>query len=156
MKTKFLSYYMGIAKSTADLSTARKKQVGCIIVKDNRVISLGYNGTPSGWDNQCEDWVPNEGVMFTPHENDLDIYGTWVTKPEVLHAETNAISKLARSTESGEGADLFVTCTPCIECAKLIVQSGIGRVFYSEDYVPSKGCGITFLKDCGIYVEQVI
>ena len=118
---KFVYYYMGIAKSTADLSSARKKRVGCIIVKDNRVISMGYNGMPSGWDNECEHWIPN--VPFYVHPDDRHIYGTFETKPEVLHAETNAISKLARSTESGEGADLFVTCTPCIECAKLIHQA---------------------------------
>lgn len=153
MKEKFVYYYMGIAKSTADLSSARKKRVGCIIVKDNRVISMGYNGMPSGWDNECENWIPH--VPFYVHPDDREIYGTFETKPEVLHAETNAISKLARSTESGEGADLFVTCTPCIECAKLIHQAGIARVFYDEDYDSSKGNGLAFLNRCGIYVEKV-
>lgn len=155
MKDKFVKYFMKVAEETSKLSTAKKKQVGCIIVKENRIISIGYNGMPSEWTNECEDWVPLEGVHHDVHEQDREIYGTFVTKPEVLHAEANAITKLARSTESGDMADLFVTCTPCIECAKLIYQSGIERVFYSEDYVPSKGSGFKFLKDCGIYLEKV-
>lgn len=155
VKEKYVHYYMGVAKSAADLSTARKKRVGAVIVKDDRIISIGYNGTPSGWDNNCEEWRPNEGVHFDVPGEDLDIYGDWYTKPEVLHAEANAITKLARSTESGEGATLFCTAMPCIECGKLIHQTGINTVYYSEDYESSKGSGKDFLLKCGIKVEQI-
>ena len=152
MKPKFIPYYMKIAKETALLSSAKKKQVGAIIVKDNRIISIGYNGMPSGWDNECETWSTD--VPFYVHPDDRGIYGTYKTKPEVIHAESNAITKLARSTESGEGADLFVTCTPCIECAKLIHQTGIKRVYIGESYTPNKGCGKEFLIKCGIEVYE--
>lgn len=155
MKEKFVRYYTRIARETAELSHAKRKQVGAIIVKDNRIISIGYNGMPSGFENECEYWVKNDGVNFAVNEQDFDIYCSMVTKPEVLHAETNAISKVARSSESCLDADLFVTCTPCIECAKLIHQSGIKRVFYASEYEPSKGNGLEFLNRCGITVEKV-
>ena len=122
----------------AELSHAQRLHVGAIIVKDNRVISIGYNGMPSGWDNDCE---------YTQED------GTLKSKAEVLHAETNAIAKLARSTESGLDADLFVTHSPCLDCAKLIYQSGIKRVFYANAYRDNSG--IAFLKSSGIEVEQV-
>lgn len=156
MKEKFLHYYMGIAKSTADLSSARKKRVGAVIVKDDRVISIGYNGMPSGWDNECEhlEW-PLWAKEGNRNEQDEDIFCTMTTKPEVLHAEANAIAKVARSSESCLGADLFVTCTPCMECAKLIYQCGINNVYYHEDYVPSKGSGMSFLQACGIHTQQI-
>ncbi len=155
MKEKYLHYYMDIAKRTAELSTARKKKVGAVIVKDDRVISIGYNGTPSGWDNECEEWRPNEGVTFKVNEGDREIYGSWYTKAEVLHAEANAITKLAKSPESGEGATLFCTLEPCIECAKLIYQTGINTVYYSEEYKASKGSGKEFLKTCGVTLEKI-
>ena len=122
----------------AELSHAQRLHVGAIIVKDNRVISIGYNGMPSGWDNQCE-YTQEDGILKS--------------KPEVLHAETNAIAKLARSTESGLDADLFVTHSPCLDCAKLIYQSGIKRVFYANAYRDNSG--IAFLESSGIEVEQV-
>jgi dCMP deaminase len=122
----------------AELSHAQRLHVGAIIVKDNRVISIGYNGMPSGWDNNCE---------YTQED------GTLKSKAEVLHAETNAIAKLARSTESGLDADLFVTHSPCLDCAKLIYQSGIKRVFYANAYRDNSG--IAFLESSGIEVEQV-
>ena len=153
MKEKFVHYYMGIARSTADLSTARKKKVGAVIVKDGRIISMGYNGTPSGWDNECETWESK--VSFDVAEEDRHIYGEYHTKPEVLHAEANAIAKLARSVESGEGATLFVTALPCIECAKLIYQSGINKVCYEEEYVASKGSGKSFLEKCNIQLTKI-
>jgi dCMP deaminase len=113
-----------------------------VIVKDNRIISIGYNGTPAGWDNECE-------VQF------VDDFGNEVrkTKPEVLHAELNAIAKLARSSESGEGASMFITHSPCIECAKMIYATGIKEVFYRHSY--REGAGIDFLDFCNIPVEHV-
>ena len=129
---------MRAAHLYADLSTARRLKVGALIVKDDRIISIGYNGMPSGWDNNCE--------------LELDD-GTIKTKPEVLHAETNAIAKLARSTESGLDADLFVTHSPCLDCAKLIYQSGIRRVYYANAYRDDSG--ISFLKASGITVEKI-
>ena len=133
MKAKFVSAFMDCAERFAQLSTATRAKVGAIIVKDNRIISIGYNGMPSGWDNECEE----DGK----------------TKPEVLHAETNAIAKLAKSTESGDGADIFITHSPCIECSKLIFQSGIKRVFYAEDYRSKDG--IEFLNASKISVIKV-
>jgi dCMP deaminase len=125
---------MEVAETYAKLSTAKRAQVGCVIVKDKRIISIGYNGMPSGWDNECED---TDEYGFMP-----------VTKPEVLHAETNAIAKLARSSESGDKADLYVTLPPCIDCAKLIYQSGITRVFYKGTYRTVDG--IEFLKQADV------
>lgn len=138
MKTKYKQAYMKTAGIFAELSHAQRLHVGAIIVKDNRVISIGYNGMPSGWDNDCE---------YTQED------GTLKSKPEVLHAETNAIAKLARSTESGLDADLFVTHSPCLDCAKLIYQSGIKRVFYANAYRDNSG--IAFLESSGIEVEQI-
>ena len=155
VKEKYLGYYMDIAKRTAQLSTARKKKVGAVIVKDHRIISIGYNGTPSGWDNNCEVWKPNEGVHFDVPGEDLDLYGEWYTKDEVLHAEANAITKLARSPESAEGATLFVTALPCIECAKLIFQTGINTVYYDEEYVAMKGSGKEFLQKSNVHLEKL-
>ena len=143
IKEKYLGAYMKTARIFAELSTSKRKQVGAVVVKDNRIISIGYNGMPSGWDNECE------VVSYT------DFTGTVVTKTkaEVLHAESNAIAKLAKSTESGDGASMFITCSPCIECAKMIFQSGIKEVFYSEDYRDDRG--IIFLNKCGITVKQI-
>ena len=143
IKEKYLGAYMKTARIFAELSTSKRKQVGAVVVKDNRIISIGYNGMPSGWDNDCE------VVSYT------DFTGTVVTKTklEVLHAESNAIAKLAKSTESGDGASMFITCSPCIECAKMIFQSGIKEVFYGEDYRDDRG--IIFLNKCGITVKQI-
>ena len=143
IKEKYLGAYMKTARVFAELSTSKRKQVGAVVVKDNRIISIGYNGMPSGWDNECE------VVSYT------DFTGTVVTKTkaEVLHAESNAIAKLAKSTESGDGASMFITCSPCIECAKMIFQSGIKEVFYNEDYRDDRG--IIFLNKCGIAVKQI-
>jgi dCMP deaminase len=137
MKTKYKLAHMKAAHLYADLSTARRLKVGALVVKDDRIISIGYNGMPAGWDNNCEYEVDNE----------------LKTKPEVLHAETNAIAKLARSSESGLDADLFVTHSPCLDCAKIIFQSGIRRVYYATDYRDDSG--ITFLKNSGIEVERI-
>lgn len=136
---------MKTAETFAELSHARRLHVGAIIVKDDRIISIGYNGMPAGWDNNCEYEVIVE---------DGDDYETILkTRPEVLHAETNAIAKLAKSTESGLDATLFVTHSPCLDCAKLIYQSGINSVYYRNAYRTDDG--IQFLKDSGIKVEQL-
>jgi dCMP deaminase len=138
MKSKFIPYYMAIAYETAKLSSAERAQVGAVIVKDNRIISIGYNGMPSGWSNQCEYIVDTKSH----------------TKPEVLHAETNAIAKVAQSTESSKGATLFCTHTPCLECAKLIHQAGISSVYYDINYEAAKGSGKQFLEKSNIEVKQ--
>jgi len=140
MKEKYIDTYMKVAHLFAEHSSAKRKKVGAVIVKDDRIISIGYNGMPAGWDNDCEE-------VDTPTLPYLQGNGpTLKTKPEVLHAESNAIAKLAKSTESGEGATMFITCAPCIECAKLIYQSGIKEVFYDEEYRSDEG--IKFLNKC--------
>ena len=131
--------HMQTAKVYSKLSSAKRLQVGCVIVKDNRIISIGYNGMPSGWTNECET---------------TDEYGNMpVTKSEVLHAETNAIAKVAKSSESSKDATLYTTCAPCLNCAKLIYQSGVSRVVYGHGYKNENG--LTFLNQCDIVVEQL-
>ena len=134
---------MDVAKRFAQLSTARRLQVGAIVVKDDRIVSIGYNGMPSGWDNCCEDETYDEDGFHI----------TLKTKPEVLHAESNAISKLARSSESGDGAVMFITHAPCMECAKLIYQSGIKQVYFGKQY--RSDSGIKFLEKCNIDVKEL-
>ena len=133
---------MKTAETFAELSHARRLHVGAIVVKDDRIISIGYNGMPAGWDNNCEDTVQ--------HSDDTI---TLKTKPEVLHAETNAIAKLAKSNESGLNASMFITHAPCLDCAKLIYQSGINTVFYRDAYRSEDG--IQFLKASGIQIEHL-
>jgi dCMP deaminase len=142
MKDKFKSAFMETAQTFAELSHARRLKVGAIVVKEDRIISIGYNGMPSGWDNNCEDEFLHEDGSTTLR-----------TKPEVLHAETNAIAKLAKSNDSGNGATMFITHSPCIECAKLIYQSGIDHVVYMQKY--RDDAGVEFLKRSGVTVEQV-
>ena len=142
MKQKLKDAYMKTAETFAELSHARRLHVGAIVVKDVRIISIGYNGMPAGWDNNCEDTIQ--------HSDDTI---TLKSKPEVLHAETNAIAKLAKSTESGDGAVLFVTHSPCLDCAKLIFQSGICSVFYRNSYRSTDGTA--FLERSGVAVEQI-
>ena len=124
--------YLRMARIWAENSYCQRRQVGALIVKNNAIISDGYNGTPSGFPNLCED-------------------GNNVTFPYVLHAEANAISKLARSNNNSEGATLYVTASPCLECAKLIIQAGIKRVVYGEPYRIEDG--LELLKKAGISVE---
>ena len=143
MKQKFIDAYMKTAETFAGLSSAVRLHVGAIVVKDDRIISIGYNGMPSGWDNNCEN---DFGLDFKGNR-------TLVTKPEVLHAETNAIAKLAKSTESGNGATLFVTHAPCLDCAKLVYQSGINSVYYRNSYRSVDG--IEFLEKAGVKVERI-
>ncbi|MBN8565144.1 MAG: dCMP deaminase family protein [Flavobacteriales bacterium] len=131
---KYDKAYLRIAKEWSRLSYCKRKQVGAIIVKDRMIISDGYNGTPSGFENCCED------------ENNL-------TKWYVLHAEANAILKVAGSTQSCEGATLYITLSPCKECSKLIHQSGIKRVVYHEGYKDDSG--IQFLEKAGVEIELI-
>ena len=131
---KYDKAYLRIAKEWGLLSYCKRKQVGAIIVKDRMIISDGYNGTPSGFDNCCED---DEGL----------------TRWDVLHAEANAILKVARSTQSCEGATLYITLSPCKECSKLIHQSGIKRVVYQNGYRDDSG--IQFLKKAGVIVDHI-
>ncbi len=138
MKEKHLDAFMDTAYRFSELSEAVRAKVGAIIVKDRRIISIGYNGMPSGWDNCCEDELDD---------------GSLKTKPEVLHAEANAIAKLAQSPESARDSTLFCTHMPCMECAKLIHQSGIRTVYYGERYEAAKGSGEQFLSTSGIKLE---
>ena len=169
MKEKFRHAYMDTARRFAELSPAQRRKVGAIVVKDDRIISIGYNGMPVGWDNECEykeymnaakaGFMPESEILekFPYEEYDPEVGANrryrLVTKDEVLHAESNAIAKLAKSNESGLAADLFVTTAPCIHCAKLIHQSGIRRVWFSDNYRDS--AGIDFLIKSGVAVEKL-
>ena len=157
MKQKFIEAYMKTAETFAGLSSAVRLHVGAIVVKDDRIISIGYNGMPSGWDNTCEDKIYCDdgdcSEQLLPKEANQWMKYKLVSKPEVLHAETNAIAKLAKSTESGDGATLFVTHAPCLDCAKLVYQSGINSVFYRNSYRSDDG--LQFLRKAGVQVTQV-
>lgn len=140
MKKKFKEAYMDVAERFSKLSYAKKLKVGAIIVKDNRIISIGYNGMPSGWDNACEKLIDGEVR----------------SKKEVLHAESNAIAKVAKSNESCDNAAIFCTHEPCLECAKIIMQSGITSVYYRYTYKSNNyGSGLDFLKQSNIHVESI-
>ena len=138
MKANIRQAHLDVAQRYSELSHGRRLKVGAVVVKDDRIISIGYNGTPPGWDNNCEDTLPD---------------GNLKTKPEVLHAEENAIGKLARSHESGEGATMFITHAPCAQCAKLILVSGISSVFYRDTYRDDSG--VKFLERGGVLVQQL-
>jgi dCMP deaminase len=167
MKQKYIDMYMDWASRAAQLSHAKRLQVGAVIVKDDSVISYGYNGMPAGWDNDCEDkvWDKGAGGWLDPEDFDAQYpYEGWhegvqrnvryglKTKPEVLHAESNAIAKLAKSSQSGSDANIFITHAPCLDCAKLIYQSGISSVYYRNSYRDM--AGIEFLEKSGIAVTQ--
>lgn len=169
MKQKFIEYYMNLAELTSKLSYAKRLQVGAVIVKDNQILATGYNGTPAGWDNNCEEvewcsaggWLspeeieegwPYEGTYLDAHGNVMEGRYRLKTKPEVLHAETNALMKVAKSTESSDNAMLFCTHAPCMECSKLIFQAGIKTVFYRDQYRDDSG--VQFLKQGGVDVHQ--
>lgn len=132
---------MKVAELTSTLSYAKRLQVGSVIVKGNKILATGYNGMPSGWDNECE-------IV----EMDDNFSKQLVTKQEVLHSETNAIAKVSASTESSEGATMFCTHAPCIHCAKLIYQSGIGSLYYRNTYRDT--AGLEFLEKSGVSVTQ--
>ena len=152
MKEKLKQAYMQTAEIFAELSHARRLHVGAIVVKDDRIISIGYNGMPSGWDNNCEYEVTEFQTEYGVGSKLVNT-GELKTRPEVLHAETNAIAKLAKSNESGLGATMFITHAPCLDCAKLIYQSGISSVLYRDTYRDTSG--ITFLEKSGIIVEKL-
>jgi len=136
---KWQSAYMDTAERFASLSTATRLKVGCIAVKDNRILSIGYNGMPSGWSNMCERPSGSTGYLRT--------------KDEVIHAEMNCLAKLASSNESGKGAELYITHAPCIECSKMIYASGIIKVYYRTEFRDM--AGVNFLRECGVGVEQI-
>ena len=147
---------MDTAERFAQLSSATRLKVGAVIVKDNRIISIGYNGMPAGWTNVCEHKVYHEDGEFL--ENSDERFDEWdrynlITKDEVIHAEANAISKLARSNDSGLGSDMFISHAPCVHCAKLIYGAGISKVYYRNSYRDTDG--IDFLTKCNIDVEKV-
>lgn len=148
---------MDFARRVSKMSYAKRLQVGAVIVKNESVISYGYNGTPAGWDNDCENIVyANEWTIDAvdwQYKDDAGRPYNLKTKSEVLHAESNAIAKLAKSSSSGLNSDLFITHSPCIDCAKLIYQSGVGRVYYDQDYRDDSG--IDFLKKSGVEVHKV-
>lgn len=140
--------FMQIAYNIANESKAIKRKVGAIIVKDNNIIAVGYNGTPSGFDNSCEEKCCKGVAGAGTYKNHL------ITRPEVLHAESNAIAKCARSVNSSEGADIYTTTCPCLECAKMIIQAGIKNVYYSEEYKSQEG--LNLLVKAGIQVTQIL
>ena len=145
MKQKWIDAFMDTAERFAQLSSAKRLQVGSVVVKDNRIISIGYNGMPAGWTNECE-------VEVAPAFGEA-LPAVLKTKDEVIHAEANAILKLARDGESGNGADLFCTHAPCIHCAKLIYGAGISKVYYRHTYRDT--LGVDFLEKCNITVEHI-
>lgn len=157
--------YMQMAYQVAKLSYAERRKVGCIIVKDEQIISFGYNGTPHGFDNECEETITryyenpdgaaileDQGWILS-NDNSCSCHKR-VTKKEVLHAESNALMKLAKSTMSSKDAVLYTTTSPCFDCAKLIVQSGVKEVYYCEEYMDTSG--ISLLEKAGIKTNQVI
>jgi dCMP deaminase len=143
MKQKWVNAFMDTAERFAQLSSAKRLQVGAVVVKDNRIISIGYNGMPAGWTNECEEIIEvhEDGGVVTK------------TKDEVIHAEANAILKLARDGESGYGSSLFCTHAPCIHCAKLVHGAGINKVYYRNSYRDT--IGLDFLEKCNIEVEKI-
>lgn len=164
MKKKFIDYFMDIAERTSQLSYAKRLQVGAVIVKGNQILATGYNGMPAGWENVCEtkEWMALENPDFYTQE---DIKQQWPyeeptgryrlkSKPEVMHAERNAIDKVASSNESTLGSVMFTTHAPCLECAKSIYNTGIKTLYYKHEYRSKDG--ITFLRNTGVHVEQLV
>jgi dCMP deaminase len=170
MKSKYINLYMNWAIQASKLSHAKRLQVGAVVVKDDTVISYGYNGMPAGWDNNCEykEFMSidagttldiNEIKEYWPFEETSDEDGAYIgryrlkTRPEVMHAERNALDKLAKKGNiGGEDASMFITHAPCLECAKSIYSAGIKEIFYKEEYRSVDG--IAFLKNCGIKIEK--
>ena len=145
MKQKWVEAFMDTAERFAQLSSAVRLHVGAVVVKDNRIISIGYNGTPAGWDNNCEDEI---GHVLDDSGNIIET--RLKTKDEVIHAEANAIVKLARDGESGNGSAMFCTHAPCVQCAKLIYGAGISKLFYRDAYRDNNG--LDFLAATGVEV----
>jgi dCMP deaminase len=145
MKSKWIDAYMDMAERFSQLSSAVRLKVGAIIVKNHRVISIGYNGTPEGWDNNCEE------IVDRVDEKGIHWYST-KTKDEVIHAEANAILKLAKDGESGIDSTLFLTHAPCIHCAKMIYGAGIKEVYFKNTY--RNDDGIKFLEKCDVNIMR--
>jgi len=161
-KEKYINLYMSLAERIAKMSYAKRLQVGSVLVKNDNIISFGWNGMPTGWDNNCEEveYILKEECQqsdkFMLHNGYRETAHGWSklhSKPEVLHSEANCLMKVSRSTNSSEGATMFITHAPCLECAKMIYQSGIKEVFYGEDYKNTDG--IEFLHKCKIPVRQL-
>ena len=164
MKHKYISLYMDIAERISQMSHAKRLQVGSVIVKENTILSYGWNGRPAGWPNTCEykeykkpHWIGIDPMTLTPFDElypleDEEGRYRWVTKPETLHSEMNALMKVAQSTESSSGATLFCTHAPCIDCAKAIFQAGISNLYYREEYRSTSGT--QFLKISGVNVHR--
>lgn len=149
MKKKFVDFYIDVASRTSELSHARRLKVGAIVVKNDSILSYGYNGTPSSFDNNCEEVhfvqeMDIDGNIVTVNSNRL------ITKPEVIHAEVNAIGKAASEGYSCKDATMFLTHAPCIECAKVIWRSGINRVYYKDEYRSTSG--IELLRKTGVEI----
>jgi len=151
MLNKFDYAHMKAAETYAELSTAKRLKVGAVVVKNNRILSIGYNGMPAGWTNECEDdcviYINDIPLMDIPENREL------ITKPEVIHAEMNCIGKLAKANESSENSSMYVTHSPCFDCAKLIHIAGISKVYYRDSYRNIDG--IEFLNKCKIAVEKI-
>lgn len=152
MKQKWVNAFMDTAERFAQLSSAVRLKVGAVVVKDNRIISIGYNGMPAGWSNECEKRVYSLAGVTEYLDEDGSSYRL-ETKDEVIHAEANAIAKLARDGESGRDTDLFCTHAPCIQCAKIIYGAGVRKVYYRDTY--KNDDGLEFLAKCGIELEVV-
>lgn len=144
IKPRFKEVYFNIAKEIAALSYAERLKVGAIAVKNGNILSFGFNGTPYGWENICEELILES--------NDNESFSRLRTKPETIHAEQNLIYKLAKSGEKSEGAVIFCTHAPCLECAKGIIMSGITSFYYESEYRSNDG--LEFLKKCGVEVEK--
>jgi len=160
MKQKFIDAYMDVAERFAKLSSAKRLQVGAIMVKDDRIISIGYNGMPAGWTNECEEKEYFIGNIPEKYSTDPWIFkdedggvGRIKTKVEVIHAEANAIAKLAKGNDSGDGSTMFLTHAPCIDCAKQMYTAGVKKVYYRQSYRDNDG--LTFLEKCDIMVSKV-
>jgi dCMP deaminase len=160
MKQKFIDAYMDVAERFSQLSSAKRLQVGAIVVKNDRIISIGYNGMPAGWTNECEEKEYFIGNIPEKYKNDPWIFkdedggvGRIKTKEEVIHAEANAIAKLAKGNESGDDSTMFLTHAPCIDCAKQMYTAGIKKVYYRHSYRDNDG--LTFLEKCDIMVSKV-
>lgn len=144
------NFYMSLAQFCAEMSRAQRLKVGAVIVKHDNIISFSWNGTPTGWDNCCETVV--DVSLDDPRYDYTNFTKELKTKDEVIHAEANSIIKLARDGESGNGADLFCTHAPCIDCAKLIHGAGIRKVYYRHAY--RDNIGLDFLEKCSINIEN--
>lgn len=143
-QSRYNQFYMDMADRVSQMSYAVRKKVGSVLVKNGNVISFGWNGMPAGWDNNCE------FEYINPQTNVTEL----VTRPEVLHSEMNTILKIAKGPNSAEGATLYTTLAPCIDCAKAIYQSGVSEVIYDSEYKDDSG--VMFLKKCGVKISRLI